>query len=317
MSISSSIFQKICPACALKAPVNAECCQCGHTFESATQHQSPQELALRDEELYEGYLNARAEQAEQAAYNAAQMLAVAPNDPEIIAAAQLAREVARSIEIDLEAQRRKTAILRAALPVVIKPPVVIQPIAAPTPVVAPVAAPAPIKTAPPLPLPDALTIIEVAAPPKPARANVANAPPVLNPNLHRSRAAQKAAGVLAALKSAKAKAAPARAQQALSLEQKLKAQMAAQPVRKEAAASTSPSPSFRQEQAAKAEKVMESHKLINTKECSNCTASVPLNTSRCHCGYNFGSTGLPSLTLCTGDFTALRNSLNLNLRKNL
>lgn len=313
MSISSSIFQKTCPACASNAPVSAERCQCGHTFESAAQQQSPQELALRDEELYEGYLNARAEQAEQTAYIAAQAQAEAPKDPDLIAAAELAREVAHSIEADLEAQRRKIAALRAALPVVIKP------VVAPTPVLAPIAAPAPIKTAPPLPLPDAPIILEVAAPIKPTPATVSYAPPALNPKLHRASAAQKAAGVLAALKSAKAKEAAARAQQALSVEQKLKAQMAAQPVRHEATASNSPSPSFLQEQAAKAEKVMEARKLVDAKECSNCTASVPLNTSRCHCGFTFssGNTDLPSLTLCTGDFTALRNSLKLNLRKNL
>lgn len=313
MSLSASIFQKTCPACALNAPVSAERCQCGHTFESATQLQSPQEIALRDEELYEGYLNARTEQAEQAAYIAAQALAEEPNNPEIIAAAELAREVAHAIEADLEAQRRKIAVLRAALPVVIKP------VVATTPLVAPVAALPPLKMAPPLPLPDAPMIVEVAAPPKPTVATAAYAPQALNPKIHRASAAQKAAGVLAALKSAKAKEAAARAQQTLSLEQKLKAQMAAQAVRQEATASTSPSPSFRQEQAAKAEKVMEAHKLVDAKECSNCTASVPLNTSRCHCGFTFnsGSTDLPSLTLCTGDFTALRNSLKLNLRKNL
>jgi len=285
-------------------------------FESATQLQSPQEIALRDEEIYEGYLSARSEQAEQAAYIAAQALAEAPNDSEIIAATELAREVAREIEADLEAQRSKIAILRAALPVVIKP--VIKPVIAPTPAIAPVTAPTPIKTKSPLPLPEPM-ILEVAEPIKPALATGSYAPPALDPKLHRASAAQKAAGVLAALKSAKAKEAAARAQQALSLEQKLKAQMAAQLVQQEAAASTSPSPSFRQEQAAKAEKVMEARRLIDAKECSNCTASVPLNTSRCHCGFTFnsGNTELPSLTLCTGDFTALRNSLKLNLRKNL
>jgi hypothetical protein len=61
---------------------------------------------------------------------------------------------------------------------------------------------------------------------------------------------------------------------------------------------------------------MESHKPADGKECPNCTSSVPTNTTRCRCGFAFVSDGteLPSLTLCTGDFTALRNSLKLNLR---
>lgn len=62
---------------------------------------------------------------------------------------------------------------------------------------------------------------------------------------------------------------------------------------------------------------MEAHRTVDGKECPNCTSSVPLNTTRCQCGFAFkdSSTELPSLTLCTGDFTALRNSLNLNLRR--
>ncbi len=61
---------------------------------------------------------------------------------------------------------------------------------------------------------------------------------------------------------------------------------------------------------------MEARKTIDGKECPNCTSSVPVNTTRCQCGFAFvsGGTELPSLTLCTGDFTALRNSLKLNLR---
>ena len=116
VSISSSIFQKPCPACAINAPVSAERCACGHVFESAAQHQSPQETALRDEELYEGYLTARAQQAEQAAFTAEQALAENPRDPELAAAAQLAQEVARSIAADLAAQRTKTSALRRSMP---------------------------------------------------------------------------------------------------------------------------------------------------------------------------------------------------------
>ena len=80
---------------------------------------------------------------------------------------------------------------------------------------------------------------------------------------------------------------------------------------------TEPTEMFRQEQTARADLAMRAIHREDRKDCPNCTARVPLNTSRCSCGFAFVSSGndLPSLTLCTGDFTALRNSLNLNLRR--
>jgi hypothetical protein len=82
------------------------------------------------------------------------------------------------------------------------------------------------------------------------------------------------------------------------------------PASSTAAASAAPPSAFRKEQASKAEKIMEAQKSIDVKECPNCTSSVPTNTTRCQCGFAFvsGVNELPSLTLCTGDFTALRNS---------
>lgn len=301
VSISSSIFQKPCPACAITAPVSAERCQCGHIFESAAQHFTPQESALRDEELYEGYLSARAEQSHQAAYVAEQALAENPRDPEIISAAELAREVARSIEADLDAQRTKIAALRRALPVV-----------------KPVILPAPPKAASLLALPEATDVVEIRpVPSRPVASSTVYSPPALNPLLQRASAVQKAAGVLAALKNAKAKEVITRARKAAVAEPQISAPVVSPPIIADSVASSStPSIAFRQDQAARAEKVMEARQAVDAKECPNCTASVPLNTSRCHCGFGFisGNTELPSLTLCTGDFTALRNSFKLNLR---
>lgn len=319
MSISSSIFQKPCPACAVNVSVGADRCPCGHVFESS-QNQSPQEAALRDEELYESYLSARVQQAQQAAHNAEQELADNPRDPEMTSAAELAREVARSIEADLDAQRHKIAALRRALPpkpVVLPPlPKIEVPMAPPKPVAvapAPVIAPAPVVAAPVMAAAPPVKTIEMktvvpAAPVAPAPAKA----------VQRASAAQKAAEVLAALKSAKAREAARRAREALEAEAKFAKQVAADPdILVQAAPRNVPPPAFRQDQAAKAEKVMETRKAVDGKECPNCTATVPLNTSRCHCGFAFvnGNTELPSLTLCTGDFTALRNSLNLNLRQ--
>lgn len=252
---------------------------------------------MRDEELYEGYLNARAQQAEQAALTAEQAIAENPRDPELASAAQLAQEVARSIAADLAAQRTKTSALRLSLPV---KPVIVP--ALPTA--------APVLVAPPV------VTVAVRAEPIPAMITstpVVSAPQTRKPVLQRASTAKKAAGVLAALKSAKAKEMAQRARQ--NQKQILEPPRAplSEPV--PVASSNVPPPAFRQEQTTRAEKVMEARK-PDTKECPNCTANVPLNTSRCHCGFTFlsGNPELPSLTLCTGDFTALRNSLKLNLR---
>ncbi|MCK7497310.1 MAG: hypothetical protein MZW92_45760 [Comamonadaceae bacterium] len=82
--------------------------------------------------------------------------------------------------------------------------------------------------------------------------------------------------------------------------------------------SSTPPESFRAEQAARASRaIAERPAAPNSKDCPNCTASVPLAATRCGCGFSFpvSSNDLPTLTLCTGDFTALRNSLKLNLGK--
>ena len=318
MSISSSIFQKPCPACAANVSIGAERCSCGHIFESS-QNQSPQETALRDEELYESYLSARSQQAQQAADGAERELAVSPSDPELISAVQLAREVARSIEADLDAQRNKISALRRALP---PKPVVLPPLPKIEVPAVPPKAPVIVVSAPVAPVAVAEPARDVAAAPVEIIELKTTAPePVATPKTvkttTRSGAANKAAEVLAALKSAKVREATRRAREALEAEAKFAKQVAADPdILVQAAPNNVPPTTFRQDQAAKAERVMEMRKATDDKECPNCTATVPLNTSRCHCGFTFisGNTELPSLTLCTGDFTALRNSLKLNLR---
>ena len=299
MSVSLSIFQKPCPACASSVSVGVERCPCGHVFESSSIGQSPLEAALRDEELYEGYLAARAEQAKQAAMAASRLLMEMPGDASLVAAAELASEVATAIGGDHAAQCTKIAAMRRALPVIAQP---VQPVVVQQPIVAkPVtqrAAPEIATLAPRV----EVSIAEV----RPAKTVPAS--PAATSVWHATTTAQKAAGVLVALKNAKAREAAARAHLALAAEQ--------------AEAATVPTPSnvpprgFRQDQSSKAEKIMVARKAADAKDCPNCTANVPLNTSRCHCGFTFitDNSDLPSLTLCTGDFTALRDSLKLNLR---
>jgi hypothetical protein len=324
VSISSSIFQKPCPACATIVSVGAARCDCGHLFETSANCPSPEEIALRDEELYEGYLAARAEQSQQAARAAEQALSEDASNPELISAATLAREVAISIENDLADQRSKIASMRCVLH--IKEPATQTPASSSTtslPAVTPAGKSAPSRTAvaisvPQLPTLAAATTITATVPaaksaPIPAPAKNASAP------VWQASTAQKAAGVLSALKNAKARETVARSRQAIAVTAQVN-QVAAphqppsQPV--SVTASAVPPSGFKKEQASRAEKIMEAHKATDAKECPNCTSSVPLTTTRCRCGFAFVSDGndLPSLTLCTGDFTALRDSLKLNLR---
>jgi hypothetical protein len=371
VSLASSIFQKPCPGCAASVAVSAARCDCGHVFESATDSLSPLEASLRDEELYEGYLAARAEQAQQVARVAEQALDEEADNPELVSAAALAREVAKSIDNDLAEQRKKIAAIQNALhksqPVAPAPAAasvitetaipesaVAAETPAPVPIMAkpvapkrPVPAAASVKviaelpesavvTAAPAPAPKITVKPSAPARPTPAAAVASSSTPVLKPDTSvinrvkptvtptwQASTAQKAADVLAAIKNAKVRESLARAKNAVvAAATKEKEVVAHAPLPQPAPASSSapsvaPPSAFRKEQASKAEKIMEAHKAADDKECPNCTSRVLVNTTRCQCGFAFVSGGneLPSLTLCTGDFTALRNSLKLNLRR--
>lgn len=312
-----SIFLKICPGCAAQVPTASARCKCGHVFESAVSSElSPEEATLRDEELYENYLSARAEQAHQAARAAQDALMDDPDSNDKAAEAELTREVAKSIETDLAEQRTKLAALRRVVAAQRPKPALpaLKPIDVP-PVPPPVAQPQIeavaeiVVSTPPISTPSPLKPVKPAASP-------ANSPALASP----AAVAQKAARVLNAIKQAKAREATTRTRRphkapakTVSAPQPAPLPTSQSPIE----VSAVPPPSFRQEQAARAEMVMEIRKLADTKDCPNCTASVPVNTTRCSCGFAFIASGndLPSLTLCTGDFTALRNSLNLNLRR--
>lgn len=290
MSLSSSIFRKICPDCALSVGTDAAQCSCGHFFESAGQPLSALESTLRDEELYESYLAARSEQADQAARTADENLAGDSSNPELASIASLAKEVAISIAVDLADQRRKLADIRNK-----------------------------IQKLGPTSVPD-MPALQHAEPVNPAP-QVPTVDISVNAPAWSATTSQKAAAVLAKLKSAKARETIARARQiaAAAREEKQAAvnnpshQSNSEP--KNTSSKVTP-PVFRQEQAARAEKISNARQAADTKECPNCTSTIPIGTTRCRCGFGFASIGtdLPSLTLCTGDFTALRDSLKLNLR---
>lgn len=339
MSVSLSIFEKLCPSCASRVSASAETCDCGHIFESADGSGKPSlEATLRDEELYENYLAARADQANEAARAAQDAYYAKPEDANCAAASELAKEVAASIASDLAQQRAKVATLRKALPPAPKPVT-----AAPKPSLpeirpkiqaaaprkpAPVApkAPEPVDAIKPMPVaqqaapsvstPIVSPAVSPAAPmasseivfeTQPVRISIPPAPaPMAPPPLS---TAERAASVLETIKKAKAREEATRAIQNVEHTGEVTAASGIAHV---------PPESFRTEQAARAEKALAVQKALDVKECANCTSKVPANTSRCRCGYVFdpGTNDMPSLTLCTGDFTALRDSLNLNLRRN-
>ena len=330
MSVSLSIFEKLCPSCATAITASAERCPCGHVFDSASSN--AQETALRDEELYENYLAARAAQAQEAAHAALAAHAEHPDDADRLAAAELAQEVAMSIDADLGQQRTKVTALRTALeksqP---QAPVATTPVTLVTPQTAEVAKPVSVRpksTANPKPAyrnskpkthKAPVVIAKTVAVQKPSakpestvtaeRAVVVEPPvPQVNNSLTPLSSATRAASVLETIKIAKAREEAAR----------IPTPVVSHNQKSETSLSTAPPATFRAEQAARAEQALAAHKTVEAKECPNCTASVPTNTTRCRCGYAFVSCkdDLPSLTLCTGDFTALRDSLNLNLRRN-
>lgn len=318
MSGALSIFQKACPSCAASVAVDTVHCACGYAFEAAggAGTMSDDEAALRDEELYENYLAARAGQAAEAARAAADWLAEEPDNSDRGAAAQLAQEVAKSLEADLNEQRAKIAALRhalgprplstpparsvvAAAPKPVQQPKPVKPIVS-KPAVLPAAVAQPRASTPPAalkpqpapssgPAPGAVATASARAP----TASTEVALPPLS-------SAHTAAAALEAIKRAKM------------------IENAATEPQAPAVSATAPE-SFRAEQSARASRVVAGQPAApaNSKDCPNCTASVPLAATRCRCGYAFvtSSNDLPTLTLCTGDFTALRNSLKLNLGK--
>ena len=304
MSITSSIFRKPCPACAASVSNDTARCDCGHDFESSAHTLSELESILRDEELYEGYLAARADQARQAVRTADEKWANDRTNQDLASAAALAREVANSIESDLTDQRNKLVGIRNtmhekgldATPGLLAHSTVAE------------------KQVPPRPTNSPATAM--------MRPKLANR---VTPKAPTWTAAvtQKAAAVLTTLKNAKARETVARAQQNAAVDHAIKQKVVKNPSpsQPEIAAVSTPRTAaptaFRKEQAERAEKITQQlSRATDSKDCPNCTSSVPAGTTRCRCGFTFEMNGreLPSLTLCTGDFTALRESLKLNLR---
>lgn len=112
----ANIFLKSCPECANRIAVGANACSCGYMFESGEiKDLLTVEARARDEQLYEEYLRARAQQAHEAARLATELAERDPQDPEKARIAALERLAVEQAEAELAAQAARVAAMTKAL----------------------------------------------------------------------------------------------------------------------------------------------------------------------------------------------------------
>lgn len=111
----ANIFLKSCPECASRIAVQAQACSCGYVFETGeiSDLLTP-EARAREEQLYEEYLRARAEQAQEGARLAAELAGRYPHDLEKAAVAAREQLAAQQAESELAAQAARVAALKTA-----------------------------------------------------------------------------------------------------------------------------------------------------------------------------------------------------------
>lgn len=108
--MTTGIFHKACPACAVSVPRDVTRCDCGHAFD---QDDSPaHQPTLAQEELFESYLAARVEQALADLETARAALAAAPQDTD--KAYALLQQV-QSLHAQRDEWRRQQAKVAALL----------------------------------------------------------------------------------------------------------------------------------------------------------------------------------------------------------
>lgn len=108
----ANIFLKSCPECASRIAVRASACSCGYMFEAGevVDFLTP-EARARDEQLYEEYLRARAQQAHEAARQASEIAERYPQDAEKARTAALERLAAEQADAELAAQAARVAAM--------------------------------------------------------------------------------------------------------------------------------------------------------------------------------------------------------------
>jgi hypothetical protein len=113
---SYSIYQKPCPTCGAVVSVDTKRCDCGYSFESASNDAlSPEEQWLQEEELFEAYLEARVGQTVAKVESArAEFAADTVNQRKAEALLQAVQE-AITLRDQREAQAAKSAQARDAV----------------------------------------------------------------------------------------------------------------------------------------------------------------------------------------------------------
>lgn len=105
------MFLKACPECASTLPAHARSCACGYAFEpdDADDSQPMLKEIAKQEQLYEQYLRARAEQASEAARVAADATTKDPGDARKATEAVRGKRAALAAKAELAAQVARVA----------------------------------------------------------------------------------------------------------------------------------------------------------------------------------------------------------------
>jgi hypothetical protein len=103
----SSIYHKTCPACADTVPREAERCNCGYDFSTATVVEDNDAASVHDEELYLNYLDARVDQLTAELETAREALAARPSSFEraLVVMRILSKVRTAHDDVDVQAQR--------------------------------------------------------------------------------------------------------------------------------------------------------------------------------------------------------------------
>ncbi|MBI3547048.1 MAG: hypothetical protein HY081_10760 [Gammaproteobacteria bacterium] len=151
-----SIFQKVCPGCMTTLPSDAKQCACGFDFDHTDAITGPTsgEIRVNAEALYETYLAARVQQANDAIKAIQKELVRDPMNKKKSIQLMQAMDEAHAAKEALAAQSAHLAQLKKSQQAVVAPAT------APLPVVAhvPVSAPLPISIQTPVPIPVSVSI---------------------------------------------------------------------------------------------------------------------------------------------------------------
>lgn len=278
-----SIFEKDCPQCASPNPVRAVRCRCGYCFDPERLHQT--DAVAQEERLYRDYLAARLVQAEAVLTVARSEFSADPENQVKAAQALLAEQALNAARAELRSLLANTA--RRTSPA--------------ASVVAPVA-----KTPPPR-QPKTAKVVVVEA--RTARPRSAPKPVSRTPQPTLPSATERPGPVFRAVQAVKAD----RVMQTKKAEPKrAPAKKAAPPA---SVAHTQPQgvpptpPIARPTPLAPAKAAK--------KECPHCTALLPVEATRCRCGFNLPTVtvDMPPVALDAETLALLAQGLDLGSRR--